>query len=239
MICSGEEELLFPPLSNLEVVGNPTVEKFDGTPVAVFGIRVNINQKGRIIEEILSQRKQTAIAFAENVVKELKFDVKLVSNSDSTQARAGLDGMIVSMKGRDHEWFNSDVNLKNTLGDVLAAKENAVTAFVEQSLNENRADSEVTFYPSLSHEARVLAGLPLPLYVANPQKSSDNADHDASEQTWGPKLLLDAASRGKQEIVRALVKVKVDVNCQCSGQVHLPCKSAHSDRSHTVIGITP
>ena len=135
--CAGEEELLFPPLSHLEVLGNPTIEKFDGKPVTVFGIRVNINQKARIIEEILSQRKQTAIAFTENVAKELTFDVKLISNSDSSFARSGLNQMLMCMEVMDHEWFNSDVNLKNKLGDVLTAKQNAVSAFVEQSLREN------------------------------------------------------------------------------------------------------
>jgi hypothetical protein len=146
--CSGEEELLFPPLSHLEVVGNPTIEKFDGKPVAVFVIRVNINQKSRIIEEMLTQRKQTAITFAENVARELTFDVKLISNSDSSIARAGLKQMLVSMKALDPQWFSSDLNLKNTLGQVLTAKEEAVSAFVEQSLKEN-PPVQVIYDPSL------------------------------------------------------------------------------------------
>jgi hypothetical protein len=129
--CSGEAELLFPPLSHLEVVGNPTIEKFDGKPVAVFTIRVNINQKACTIEEILSQRKQTAITFTENVARELTFDVKLISNSDSSFARAPLMKLLVSFKAHNPEWFNSDVNLQRALGTVLQAKQKAVSDFVE------------------------------------------------------------------------------------------------------------
>ncbi len=66
------------------------MEKFNGKPVVVFIIRVNINQKARTIEEVLSQRKQTAVTFTANVTKELTFDVKLISNADSASARVGL-----------------------------------------------------------------------------------------------------------------------------------------------------
>ncbi len=131
MLSSGEAELLFPPLSHLEVVGNPTIEKFDGKPVVVFTIRVNINQKARTIEEILSQRKQTAISFTKNVAKELIFDVKLISNSDSSTARACLGNLLASFKEQSPVWFNSDVNLQRALTDVLQAKKKAVFDFVE------------------------------------------------------------------------------------------------------------
>jgi hypothetical protein len=136
---SGEAELLFPPLSHLEVVGNPTMEKFDGKPVVVFTIRVNINQKARTIEEVLGQRKQTALTFTENVAKELTFDVKLISNSESASVRAGLKELLVSYKAKSPEWFNSDVNLQKALGKVLEAKQEAVIGFVksEASLQGN------------------------------------------------------------------------------------------------------
>jgi hypothetical protein len=138
LVFSGEAELLFPPLSHLEVVGNPTMEKFDGKPVVVFTIRVNINQKARTIEEVLSQRKQTAVTFTENVTKELTFDVKLISNSDSASARAVLKELLMSFKKKSPEWFNSDVNLQEALRKVLEAKQEAVSAFVkaEPSLPE-------------------------------------------------------------------------------------------------------
>jgi hypothetical protein len=131
LFLSGEAEMLFPPLSHLEVVGNPTIEQFDGKPVAVFTIRVNVNQKARTIEEMLSQRQQTAVTFTENVAKELTFDVRLISNADSSAAQASLKKLLVAYKARDPGWFNSDVNLQGALAMVLTAKEEAVTAFVE------------------------------------------------------------------------------------------------------------
>ncbi len=113
------------------MVGNPTIEKFDGKPVAVFAIRVNINQKARTIEEILCQRKLTAVTFTENVAKELTFDVKLISNSDSSSAGAVLKNLLASYRAQGPGWFNSDVNLREALGKVLEAKQQAVSAFVK------------------------------------------------------------------------------------------------------------
>ncbi len=137
MSFSGEMELLFPPLSHLEVVGNPMIEKFDGKPVVVFRISVNINQKARTIENILNQRKQAAIAFTENVARELTFDMKLISNADSSEARAVLKQLLVCMKVRKPRWFSSDENFKKILGKVLETKEEAVSAFVKAMLKEN------------------------------------------------------------------------------------------------------
>ncbi len=99
--------------------------------MAVFTIRVNTNQKASTIEEVLSQRQQTAVTFTENAAKELMFDVRLISNADSSAARAGLKDLLVSYKARDPGWFNSDINLQEALAKVLKAKEVAVAAFVE------------------------------------------------------------------------------------------------------------
>ena len=50
---TGEGELLFPPLSHLEVVDSPKVEMRDKRPVIVVAVKVDINQKAMVIEEIL------------------------------------------------------------------------------------------------------------------------------------------------------------------------------------------
>ena len=41
----GEEEVLLPPLSNLEVVGEPATMMREGEAVNVFQLRVNVNLK--------------------------------------------------------------------------------------------------------------------------------------------------------------------------------------------------
>jgi hypothetical protein len=104
----------------------------------VISIRVNINQKSLVIEEILSQRKQTIAAIAENLMKEVKFDVKLIS--DSVCSLAGLQVELDIMKRRDPRWFNADSNFKLALGRFLDLKEDAVSNFVkaEPSLREGK-----------------------------------------------------------------------------------------------------
>ena len=133
----GEGELLFSPLSHLEVIGNPTFEKFDGKYVIVIRINVNINQKSQVIEEILGQRKQTIVAIAEGLQKEVKFDLKLISESAHTTTclKEGLK----SVKMLEPAWFNADSNFKEILGDLLSQKEKDIFYFVSQenSLKDN------------------------------------------------------------------------------------------------------
>ena len=52
-----EEEVLMPPLSNLEVVGSPIIETSSSGPVLVIPLRVNVNIKSSTIEEVLKRRK--------------------------------------------------------------------------------------------------------------------------------------------------------------------------------------
>jgi hypothetical protein len=140
--CPGEGEILFPPLSHLEVVGSPHTEQHDGKPVVVLRIKVNINQKAQVIEEILSQRKQTIVAIAENVMKEVAFDVKLISDAPCSQPK--LQEALKGLKRRDAEWFNADSNFKSTLENLLSLKEETVFDFVMEHYRrrDRRRDTE-------------------------------------------------------------------------------------------------
>jgi hypothetical protein len=128
MCVTGEGELLFPPLSHLEVIGNPHIERHEGKPVVVLEIKVNINQKAQVIEEMLSQRKQTIAGIAENIMKEVIFDAKIVSDDPCPQPK--LQRALEKVKKRDPEWFNVDSNLKESLGNLLALKEKTIYDFV-------------------------------------------------------------------------------------------------------------
>ena len=133
----GEGELLFPPLSHLEVTGNPTFEKFDGKHVMVIKVKVNINQTSQVIEQILGQRKQTIVAIAEGLQKEVKFDLKLTSESAYTTSC--LKDGLKSVKMLEPAWFNADSNFKEILEILLLLKEKDIYNFVsqEKSLKDN------------------------------------------------------------------------------------------------------
>ncbi len=63
----GEEEYLFPPLTFLEVVGEPRVEG----EIVVFPLRANINLKCLTLEQLEERRKGLHLATARNLVEEL------------------------------------------------------------------------------------------------------------------------------------------------------------------------
>ncbi len=127
---------MFPPLSHLEVVGSPHTEQHDGKPVVVLRIKVNINQKSQVIEEILSQRKQTMVGIAESIMKEVEFDLKLISDAPCPQLE--LHRELTTLKRRDAAWFNTDSNLKVSLEALLSLKEATVSDYV---VNHYRASN--------------------------------------------------------------------------------------------------
>ena len=81
----GEEEILFPPLTCLEVVGQPRVE--DG--VVVFPLRANMNLKGLTLEQLVERRKQLHLSMARNLAEEL-----FIEASKAASAGVKVDSLI-------------------------------------------------------------------------------------------------------------------------------------------------
>ena len=127
----GEGEFLFPPLSHLEVVGNVRVEKYEHKPVLIVSVKVNINQKARIIEEILSQRQQTILAIGDGLSREIRFDLQFVSAEPCNLAK--LSEHLQNERKRDATWFNKDANFVAALEKLLDLKLEVVEDFVKKT----------------------------------------------------------------------------------------------------------
>ncbi len=234
MCLPGEGELLFTPLTHLEVVGSPHIEKHDGKAVVVLCVKVNINQKAQVIEEILSQRKQTIVGIAENVMKEVVFDLKLISDAPCPQPK--LQEALKSLKGKDNEWFNNDSNLKESLGTLLSLKEETVFDFVENHFRIQGHSSDTgERFPDIKNDVvswlfsflntddhtsgKASAKVRIQNICMMNHIFINNVFIDMNTAVYllrqtGNANLLDAASRGKQEIVKALVGIKTEVNCK-------------------------
>ena len=76
----GESEILFPPLTCLEVVGQPRVEE----GVVVFSLRANINLRGLTLEQLVERRKQLHLGMAKNLREELFIELYKAVSSEST-----------------------------------------------------------------------------------------------------------------------------------------------------------
>jgi hypothetical protein len=66
----GEGEYLFPPLSCLEVVNEPRVER----EVVVFPLRVNVCLKGSTLEQVIERRMRLHLAMVKNLREDLDFE---------------------------------------------------------------------------------------------------------------------------------------------------------------------
>jgi hypothetical protein len=80
---SGEGELLFSPLSYLEVVGMPRFQIFDGEQVVVINVKININLKAQKIEDMIQKRQQMHLASFDFLVDSVKYDILKVADENT------------------------------------------------------------------------------------------------------------------------------------------------------------
>ena len=112
----------------MEVVGNPRVETLDvdgaQKPVVVISIKVNINQKSKVLEEILGLRRLTVINAAANLRKEIRFDLRLVPGAHCDLTK--FDESVTRLIENQPEWFNSDTNFKDAVSSIIMFKEESI-----------------------------------------------------------------------------------------------------------------
>ena len=92
-----EKEVLLPPLSNLEVVGEPTMQLTRRGPVQVYKLRVNINLKGLTMDQLKERRRTLHLAMCDNLISEAE---QLVSAKMETLADESRKHLVQS--GLDH-----------------------------------------------------------------------------------------------------------------------------------------
>ncbi len=136
LVPSGEGEILFSPLSHLEVVDFPRLERHDEKSVVVIKIKVNVN-KSRTLEQNLELRKQMVITAGENLKKEILFDLKLVS--DKPFELSDFNKGFEILKEPTPDWFNSDINYKSALEKLLDLKQRTITNLVRQLADMDHA----------------------------------------------------------------------------------------------------
>lgn len=81
--AAGEGELLFSPLSYLEVVGMPRFQVFDEKQVVIVQVKININLKAQIIEDMISKRRQMHLAAFDFLKDSVKFDILKIAEEDN------------------------------------------------------------------------------------------------------------------------------------------------------------
>jgi len=118
-----EKEILFPPLTSLEVVGNPRI---DGR-VTVFTLRPNINTKIQTVDELVAKSKKMHLDSIEFLFEEAKnavfpFNCSLLFPDYTEEIKSHLDAMQLLPV----EWYNSQENYRNAVNAGLAFFEGTI-----------------------------------------------------------------------------------------------------------------
>mmetsp|Transcript_16318 Transcript_16318/g.32639 ORF Transcript_16318/g.32639 Transcript_16318/m.32639 type:complete len:1094 (+) Transcript_16318:115-3396(+) len=140
----GEEEVLLPPLSSLEKTGASRFERTAKGMVMVTPISLNVNLKGRTIEEHKAMRKTLHMQTAENAVQEISIWLRERMASDAVRDRIAhghsqfdnkkhvkdMEASIMDHcrkvvevhRARDSEWYNSDEFYADAIEEVQTLK---------------------------------------------------------------------------------------------------------------------
>jgi hypothetical protein len=131
ILCSksGEDEVVFPPLSSFEVVGEPILQKHGHYRVTVVRVRVNANARNCTLDEMLYRRKQTVLNIGQDLLKEIQFDMKLISKENFSTTV--LDNAMLKTKERDSGWFDFDENFTDELDTLLSKKQRTISKAVK------------------------------------------------------------------------------------------------------------
>ena len=107
-----EEEILFAPLTGLQVVGNPAVEAH----TIIIDIRLSCNLHDLTIEQVIAKMKKTHL----DLVHTIKMDMLLLGFSES--ALRPLAEHSKKYNNQAGQRFNSADNYKLATNDALDAK---------------------------------------------------------------------------------------------------------------------
>ena len=186
-----EKEVLFPPLSNLEAVGDSRIEMIGGDRILVVPIKINLNLKGRTIQERVESRKLQAVEMARKCMMEVKSE--FARYNEDTQGEHTYEDCFLELQilearmvERDPEWFNYDNNFKECWNDVLLVKNRSMAdrfgkLWMEDLQDDNRPTLE--FWEKLQN-LRDRFTKDIVREVAIKEISASNAEHKHDTEGW-------------------------------------------------------
>ena len=146
----GEAEILIPPLSFLEVVGDARVETGkDGGLIRVIPLAVSANVTGSTIEGIVGKRKQLHMFQMENAVHEIKRRLEELVSSSQAKSRRELDpspgfvdhsrlakkitrdanSILNKHRERNPEWYNVEEQIQGAMRELAELRGLSVGVF--------------------------------------------------------------------------------------------------------------
>lgn len=163
-----EQEVLFPPMSNLEVFGQPRVDMTAGRPMIVLQVRVSMNLRHRTREELNGERKLIFIATLRNTVEEVAAVLDTITREErpanpflqkheefvqgaKQQVLHECVEVMASFEALAPSWFHDDHRYKNAVTEAARMRILALTKF------RLLWDTETYVNPQLSWRAKPMS----------------------------------------------------------------------------------
>ena len=116
-----EEEILFAPLTGLEVQGTSVSDD-----ILVVDVRVSINLQALTIEQVVSKMQTSHLQLITMLEDEFKY------GGAPARALAPLESLMIDAKALQPTWFNVPQHFKNATEDALDAQERVVKLLAEE-----------------------------------------------------------------------------------------------------------
>ena len=149
-----EDEVLVPPLSNLEVTGAPFTMDTAKGQVTVYPARINCNLKSQTMEEIEERRKADLVAQEPYLKEEFQRDVErvrkaLLAHRDTwdvehlmrRNAKSELDTMWANLKTDPSSKFNNDANYVSAISGAFNFKHDWLAKMTKFTFGKDPASS--------------------------------------------------------------------------------------------------
>ena len=121
---AGEKEMLFPPRTHLQIVGDPEVQ--DG--VSVITLRPTVFQNIRSMEQVQAARKVRLQQLASGLVSTMHNQAQLENRHDDqlrTRLNALEEMLIADHCTQDAAWYNDNVKYRGAFVNLMRDAENA------------------------------------------------------------------------------------------------------------------
>ncbi|EKX47156.1 hypothetical protein GUITHDRAFT_107067 [Guillardia theta CCMP2712] len=153
-----ENEVLLPPLSNLEVIGSPKAEVFGERNVLVFSMRLNVNLKSMNKEELEGRRKALHMNALNNTMQEIERDlfqrVAMLPKGDAGTVRGEgrrvverileeCNRFVELYESQDVRWYNKDMHYKHALEESSNLRSLSLELFSYWEENTEVADYNI------------------------------------------------------------------------------------------------
>ena len=157
---AGEKEMLFPPRTHLQIVGEPELKG----GVSVITLRPTVFQNIRSIEQVQEERKVHLQQLASGFVWNMRYQAEMEKRRDDDELAARLtalqDKLIAQHCNQDAEWYNDNVKYKGAFFNLMRDAKEARKEVLDRNSSLSRTLAKTLTQDQGAEQAAVAPSAP-------------------------------------------------------------------------------